>query len=130
MQTRRIGIPIALVAVAGSCIACYTTSDRFIVGTYKAESPCSNITLIVNRDHSFAQRVQTRDGKANSISGVWVVDAKGWITFKPFLDFLNNTQGQQLEAAIFRAELLPKGITLGPFVIKCPDSDHQIDYVK
>jgi hypothetical protein len=130
MQARRLKTGFLAFALACFSMACPVTSERFIVGTYRAESPCSDITLVVSRDHSFAQSVHTHAGGANQVSGKWTIDEKGWITFKPFLDFLNDDQGRQLEAAFFRPEVLPRGITMGPVVIKCSDSSHQIDYVK
>jgi hypothetical protein len=130
MQARRLKTVLLAFALACFCVACHVTNERFIAGTYRAESPCSDITLVVNRDRSFTQSVHTRTGGASQISGRWTIDEKGWITFKPFLDFLNDDQGRQLEAALFRPEILPRGITMGPVVIKCPDSDHQIDYIK
>jgi hypothetical protein len=130
MQTGRLGWAFVVSALIASCLGCHVTSERFIVGTYRAEASCAVITLVVNRDHSFAQSVRTNTGEVNQVTGTWALDEKGWITLRPFLDFLRDDHGRQLEGAFFRPELLPRGVTLGPIVMKCPDSDHQIDYVK
>jgi hypothetical protein len=89
------------------------------------------ITLVVNPDHSFVQSAQTRTGGTNRLTGKWSVDKKDQtITFEPFLDFLNDAQGRQVGGASFPPEILGLGIRMGPIIVKCPDSDHQIDYVK
>jgi hypothetical protein len=111
------------------CTGCRVTSERLIVGTYRAEAPCETITLVVNRDYSFVQSVRTHTGEINRLSGKWSSDKYG-VTFKPFLDFLDNGQGSQRAFAGFLPEVMPRGITMGPIIVKCPDSDHEIDYVK
>jgi hypothetical protein len=111
------------------CVACHVTSERLVVGTYRAKAPCATITLVVNRDYSFAQTVHTNTGETNQLSGKWSMDKSG-VTFQPFLDFLNDDHGRQLGFASFPPEVMPRGITMGPIIVKCPDSDHQIDYVK
>jgi hypothetical protein len=77
----------ALCALISFGTGCLVKSDRFVAGTYHAESPCATITLIVQRDHSFVQSVHTNAGGVNQLSGSWDRDEKGWITFRPFLDF-------------------------------------------
>jgi hypothetical protein len=32
--------------------------------------------------------------------------------------------------ASFIAEVMPRGISMGPVIVKCPDADNEIDYVK
>jgi hypothetical protein len=110
-------------------LACHVTSERFIVGTYRAETSCETIVLAVNQDHSFVQSVHTRTTEINRRSGKWSSDNYG-VTFRPFLDFLNEGKGSQLEFASFSPEVMPRGITMGPMIVKCPDAIHQIDYIK
>lgn len=106
-------------------------SEQTIVGTYRAEAPCATITLIVNRDHSFVQSVRTNSGEANQLSGKWSVDkAHKTVDFEPSLDFIDDDRGRRIRGSIFVPELMPRGLTMGPIIVKCPDSPHQIDYVK
>lgn len=68
-------------------------------------------------------------GEINRLSGKWILDNDG-VTFKPFLDFLKDDHGRQIDFAIFSPEVMPRGITMGPVIVKCPDSGHQIAYIK
>lgn len=113
-------------------VGCSITNEKYIVGTWQAEAPCEAITLSVNRDHSFVQSVRTSSGDLRSLLGRWHFDSiRGWIDFEPFLDFANDTNGRRVASfGSPHVELLPKGPTMGPLLIKCPDSFHQIDYVK
>jgi len=89
------------------------------------------ITLTVNPDHSFVQNAQTRTGETNRLTGTWSVDKiDKMMTFKPFLDFLNDTHGRQMGFASFPPEMMGPAIEMGPVIVKCPDSDHQINYIK
>jgi hypothetical protein len=99
-------------ALAFAFLGCHVTSERFIVGTYQAEAPCVTITLVLNRDHSFVQSVRAHTGEINRLSGEWTTDKYG-VTFKPFLDFLNDDHGRQLQFASFSPEVMPRGITNG-----------------
>jgi hypothetical protein len=85
----------------------------------------------VNPDHSFVQSAETRTGETNKLTGRWSVDKKDkMVTFEPFLDFLKDAQGRRVGGASFPPELMGWVIEMGPVIVKCPDSDHQIDYVK
>jgi hypothetical protein len=130
LQIRRLSRVLLISALFFSCLSCRVTSERFIVRTYRAESPCVTITLVVNRDHSFVQSVHTHAGEINQLSGSWSVDKSGVVTFKPFLDFLNDDHGRQLGYTSFSAEVMPRGITMGPVIVKCSDSGHRVDYIK
>ena len=113
------------------CLACNTVNESRLIGTYRADSSCVTITLAVNPDHSFVQSVQTHTGGTNQLAGKWSVDKKDeTITLEPFLDFLNDTQGRQVGGASFSPEMLGLGVRMGPIIVKCPDSVHEIDYVK
>jgi len=114
---------------------CYVTSERSIVGTYKAETPCVTITLVVNNDHSFVQSARTASGDTRQITGKWSLHE--WSTgdktvdFDHFLDFIYDEHGgQETGGTIFRPERWPRGILLGPIIVKCPESDYKTDYVK
>jgi hypothetical protein len=53
------------------------------------------------------------------------------VDFDSFLDFSNDYRGSQVgEGAGFWPERFPRGILMGPIIVKCPDSSHEIDYVK
>jgi hypothetical protein len=114
-----------------SCAGCEITSERFLVGTYRAEAPCVTITLAVNRDHTFAQDARTKQGEANRLTGRWKIDSSQIVTFEPFLDFIEEPCGRDGNGGTgFRAERWPRGITMGPIIVKCPESSYKIDYVK
>lgn len=112
-------------------LACSVVNESRLVGTYRADGSCVNITLVVNPDHSFVQSAQTPAGETNRLTGRWNVDKKDKImTFEPFLDFLNDTHGRQVGFASFPPEGMGWVVEMGPVIVKCPDSDHKIDYVK
>jgi hypothetical protein len=51
--------------------------------------------------------------------------------FEPFLDFIDDPRGRDGNGwAGFPAELLLRGIMMGPIIVKCPESSYKIDYVK
>jgi len=131
MQTGRLRRALLTSTLIFSCLGCRVTSERAIAGTYKAEAPCETITLVVNSDHTFVQSVHTSIGEVRRLSGRWSMDRRGGgLTFVPFLDFLNDGAGRQTRGAGFWPESLPRGLTMGPIIVKCPDSQHQIDYIK
>jgi hypothetical protein len=130
MQTRGI-IPVFISTLLLVCSGCNTVNESRLVGTYRADGSCVNIMLVVNPDHSFVQSAEARSGEINRVTARWSVDKKdGMITFEPFLDFLNDTHGKQVGGASFPPESMGLFVRLGPVIVKCPDSDHQIDYVK
>ena len=89
------------------------------------------ITLVVNPDHSFVQSARAAAGETNRLTGRWSVDNKDkTMTFEPFLDFLNDEHGKRLGFASFPPEVIWPAIEMGPVVVKCPDSYHEIRYVK
>lgn len=113
------------------CLGCNTVNESRLVGTYRADGLCVAITLTVNPDHSFVQSAETRTGEKNRLTGKWSVDKKDkTVTFEPFLDFLNDTQGKQVGGASFPPETTGLGIKMGPVIVRCPDSDHEVDYLK
>jgi hypothetical protein len=122
--------------VCASCIsllvlACRTTNESRLVGTYRVDASCVTVSLVVNQDHSFVQRVETRDGETNRLTGKWSVDKKnGYIDFEPFLDFLNDAHGRQLGFASYPPEIIGTVIEIGPVILKCPDSDHELYYAR
>lgn len=131
MQGMRLRELLLVCPLIFSCLGCRVTSERWIVGTYRAKSPCVTITLVVNRDHSFVQTVLTNSGGTNQVVGKWTVNSKtAWVDFKPFLDFRNDAHGRQVGGASFIADAMPKGIAMGPIIVQCPDSGYEIDYVK
>ena len=115
-------------------VACYVTSERSIVGTYKAETPCVTITLAVKQDHSFVQSVRTTSGDTRQLTGKWTIHQRQGDTtvdFDPFLDFINDEHGGAEGGGTgFRPERWPRGILMGPIIVKCPESSYKIDYVK
>jgi hypothetical protein len=140
MQTRRLNYAwLFAIATAFACSGCHVTSEQLIAGTYRAESPCATIILEVNRDHSFVQSVRTRSSEIKQLKGKWRIrqweaDHQGvkTVDFEPFLDFREDWHGReggQGETG-FRPEWWPRGVLMGPIIMKCPDSAYEIDYVK
>jgi hypothetical protein len=122
-------------ALLCSCLGCHVTSERLIVGTYRAEAPCVTITLVLNRDHSFLQTVRTTSGETKQLTGKWTIGQWGQgiktVDFDSFLDFSKNEHGLQGSGGTgFRPELWPRGILMGPVIVECSESSYKIDYVK
>jgi hypothetical protein len=97
------------------------------------------ITLVLNRDHSFVQSVRTTSGETKQLTGKWGVDQ--WNTdhqmvktvdFDSFLDFSEDEHGREggSGGTGFRPERWPRGVLMGPIIVRCPDSSYKIDYVK
>ena len=127
--SNRLRAVVVIFLVVGS--GCQITSERFLVGTYRAEAPCVSVTLSVNKDHTFAQDVKTKQGEANRLIGRWNIDSSQIVTFEPFLDFIDDPRGRSGNSGTgFRAERWPRGIMMGPIIVKCPESSYKIDYVK
>ena len=125
-------LPLILIL---SGVGCHVTSERSIVGTYKAEAPCVTITLAVKQDHSFVQSVRTTSGETRQLTGKWTIHEWGQglttVDFDPFFDFLNDEHGDAGSSGTgFRPERWPRGILMGPIIVKCPESSYKIDYVK
>jgi hypothetical protein len=112
-------------------LACRTTNESRLVGTYRADASCVKVTLVVNQDHSFEQRVEAHDGATNQLTGKWSVDKEnGYMNFEPFLDFLKDARGKQVRGASFSPEGIGTAIEMGPIIVKCADSDHELYYAK
>ena len=100
-------------------------------GTYSAQSPCAQITLIVNRDHTFLQLVKTGNVELNRLSGKWKFDQSSkTLDFTQFLDFHEDFHGRVIGFFSAPADLLPKGVTMGPIIVQCQDSGYEVDFVK
>jgi hypothetical protein len=131
VQTRWMINGALVSALALVCLGCSTVNESRLVGTYRADGSCVTITLVVNSDHSFVQSAETRSGEINRVTGRWNVGEKDrTINFEPFLDFINDRHGRQVGGASFPPESMGLFVRLGPVVVKCPDSNRQIDYVK
>jgi hypothetical protein len=110
--------------------ACYVTREHSLVGTYRAKASCITIILSLNTDHTFNQVAKTEAGEVNRQSGQWWIDSSGFVTFDRFLDFTNDFRGYGSAVAVYHAERWPRGVMMGPIIVKCPDSSYKIDYVK
>ena len=126
-------------ALTFSAVGCQVTSERSIVGAYTAEAPCVKITLVLNRDHSFVQSARTTAGETKQVKGKWFI--RQWVTdhqtektvdFDSFLDFHEDYRGQEGGSGEtgFAPERWPRGVLMGPIIVKCSDSSYKIDYVK
>jgi len=139
MQTGRLRWTLLVSALIASCLGCHVTSERFIVGTYRAEAPCVTVSLVLNQDHSFVQSVRTTSGETKQLKGKWLMrqwriddDGVSTVDFDSFLDFHEDWRGREGGPGEtgFTPERWPRGILMGPIIVKCPDSDYKIDYVK
>lgn len=137
LRMRRLGEAFFLSALVFFCLDCRVTSERFIVGTYRAGTPCVTITLVLNRDHSFVQSARTASGETRWLNGKWFVHewsidhrAEKTVDFDSFLDFHEDYAGRGVGEAGFTPELFPRGILMGPIIVKCPESGYKVDYVK
>jgi len=111
--------------------ACYTGSEAKIIGIYKADAPCANISLAVHADHSFTQSVRTKEGEVKQLGGEWDLDPQTkYVTFKPFLDFVHENRGAEIAMASFPPEVMGLAIEMGPVIIKCSDSSYEVNYTK
>jgi hypothetical protein len=104
------------------------------VGTYGAEAPCVTITLDVKQDHSFVHSVRTASGDTRQLTGRWSVhewsQGNKTVDFDPFLDFVNHQRGDEARGeAGFSPERWPRGVLMGPIIVKGPESSYKIDYV-
>jgi hypothetical protein len=131
MQVRKLKWTLLMSAPIFASLGCHVTSERHIVGTYRAEAPCETITLVVNADHTFTQNVRVNSGETNQVTGKWSInrDSK-YVTFEPFLEFNNDRRGLLEGSFSATAEVSPKGIVVGSAIVKCPDSTYRIDYGK
>jgi hypothetical protein len=129
VRLRRLTATLVLVVAFGIWFGCRATSERSIVGTFEAQSPCNTVTLQVSKGHTFVQSVSTSLGPAKHISGTWELK-HGTVYFRPFLDFATTVEGEQRNGASFEVERGPFTTTMGPIIVKCPDSSHELDYVK
>jgi hypothetical protein len=118
---------LLLSALLFACFGCHATSERFIVGTYRAEATCVTITLVLNQDHSFVQSVRATSGETKQLTGKWSMDQ--WNTgqqmvktvdFDSFLDFSEDEHGRQGGSA--RDRLSPRAMAT-----RSPDGAHNCE---
>ena len=91
------------------------------------------ITLVVNHDHSFVQSARRGSGDTRQITGKWWLDSDKIVEFDSFLDFRNDERGEGgvgMGGTGFRAERWPRGVMMGPIIVKCPESSYKTDYVR
>ena len=128
---RKVVCTCCISAFALLLLACRTTNESRLVGAYRADAPCVTVSLTVNQDHSFVQIVETQKVETNRLTGKWSVDKEGgYMTFEPFLDFLNDAHGRQLGFASFPPEEIGTAVEMGPIIVKCPGSGHELYYAK
>jgi hypothetical protein len=107
------------------------TSESRIAGVYRAKAPCVTITLALNQNHTFLQSAQTTSGETTQLAGTWSLDSKfQTVVLKPFLDFSDDTHGRKVTFGSYKPERWPRGILMGPIIVRCPESSDEIDYVK
>lgn len=108
--------------------SCVAEDEKSVFGKYVAATPCGNSTLTLRSDHSFIQ-----EEHANNIfrkrSGQWRLSHQ-WVIFKVDVDDATDRTSFIPIPGAARVERLPKGFTMGPLIINCPDSAHEFDYVK
>lgn len=113
------------------CEGCKVTREQSLVGVYRAVAPCVNVTLSLRRDHSFTQVAMANQHEVNRLTGTWRVDPDGTVMFDGFIDFVNDPHGVAGKGTTgFRAERWPRGLMMGPVIVRCADSGYKVDYVK
>lgn len=134
MPDKRTMSAVLFVVLFLPCLSCRMNTESILVGVWRMESPCATVKLVVSRDHSFVQSVRTASGQTNLLKGTWRVSHLGSsgdvADFEPFLDFREEARGTQVVSGGFSPDVLPRGFVMGPIIAKCPNSDHEIDYVK
>lgn len=146
MQTRRIMSLLLLVVEVLFGSGCGSIKESDIVGSYEARPPCVTVQLVLSRDHSFVQTVRTSAGEANEVRGRWELLDKSsearsvWgrltahfsrtVHFEPFLDFLHDSRGEQVQGATLQAETQAGGIHMGPVLATCSGSLSETEYTK
>jgi hypothetical protein len=91
---------LSLVTIGIISSACQTTSERYIVGVYRASTPCVTLTLVLNKNHSFVQTAKAKSGETQSLTGKWFVShweidhrIQKTVDFDSFLDFHEGLKG-------------------------------------
>jgi hypothetical protein len=131
MQARRVGSQLLALAIVLVCQGCRTVNASRLVGTYQARVSCLTVTVVMNADHSFVQTARKPTGETSQLMGKWSLDEQGkMVTFAPFLDFSDGDLGRQISFMSFPPELIGRVVEMGPTVVKCSDSEHEINYVK
>jgi hypothetical protein len=137
MQTSRDNLSLKTLALAatGTFVALLTTGcsvsdERVIVGSYNAEAPCTTISLAMRADHTFVQIATDGFGHTMKTNvGHWSLK-NGWVHFEPFLLFQYDPKGG-LGSLSAQPERLPRGTTIGPELVRCPDGQlSKTDYIK
>jgi hypothetical protein len=114
-----------------STSACFVLSETSVVGTYTARAPCGTATLEIKRDHSFLQTVRGASGEQYTRSGLWTLNGTGVMSFSVTTDHSTGANVCKVDVPpITRVERWPRGKTIGPIVVICPDSPHEVDYVQ
>ena len=125
-----LSAPFSLVLWSAGC---RTIEESNVVGTYRASAPCVTISLVLNADHSFVQSLRTTSGFTKELRGSWSLDPstdRKLIEFKPFLDLLHGERGEQVGGVELRAESIGPILQMGPLIAACPESTHEMNYVK
>jgi hypothetical protein len=122
---------VSLCALLLFAVGCRGKNEAQAVGKYSTGESCIEVTLRVNSDHTFLQKVTAKKIEINRLSGAWSLDKKtGFIHFKPFLDFLSDFHGREVGGFSAPVEGLGSTVELGPVMVKCPDSLGEMNYVK
>ncbi len=127
-ELNKSSILIALWAAAN--LGCAVSSESSIIGRYTASAPCLTANLLVNADHSYIQRIDERSGGTREVKGRWHLDQKsGLITFERLLS-LTSPNPDRAGLSAFQPERVFRRIIMGPDIVRCQDSDYEVDYVK
>ena len=126
---------------------CRRVTEPNLVGTYRLETPCVTVSLILNQDHSFVQSARTSSGETKKITGKWslsnrrnekdgsnadrlIAPISQPLEFDSFLDLVHDNHGEQLGGGSFLAESVGATIRFGPVIVHCSDSEYKVDYVR
>lgn len=125
-------------------MGCRTVNESTVAGTYRLRTPCVTATVVLNRDHTFSQSVQTSSGQTKQLKGEWRLtgaDNKGiighliapfskFVDLEPFLDLSHDARGEVVPGMSPTAETLGLSVSIGPIMVQCSNSEYKADYNK
>ena len=127
---QKLGSFLFTATLVSAFVGCQVTQERSIIGTYRAEAPCVTITLALKQDHMFMQSAQTASGGRNELVGKWYLGPDHDLILKPALGFSHSALGEKRDLSGGPVDRTPRGVAFGPIIVACPDSSHEVDYIK
>ena len=130
MRAREIVFRTIVPILVFFSVSCRVEESK-VPGNWVADASCVTVTLAVKADHSFIQTARHGGVVVNELTGRWISNTKGeMVTFRPFLDFLDDEKGKRMESASFPPENLGLTTEMGPVMFRCQDGTHELYYAK